>query len=96
MSILDLYRTSADFRRIKSPYTLSPAMQVQLCFRRGFARLRADLSPLISAIIAQAILAVVLGSMFFNLPETTSSLFGRSAILFYATLLNAMLASVEV
>ena len=73
----------------KSPYTISIPMQVKLCAKRGFKRLRGDYSVTISGIIANTIMALVIGSVFYNLPMDTSSFFSRGALLFFAILLNA-------
>ena len=59
-------------------------------------RLRNDLAPPISAIVGNCILAIILGSVFYNLPETTDSFYSRGALLFFATLLNAFTSGFEV
>ena len=67
-----------------------------MCTIRGFLRLRNDLAPPISGIIGNFIVAVILGSVYYNLPDTTSSFYGRTALIFFTTLLNAFITGFEV
>jgi ATP-binding cassette, subfamily G (WHITE), member 2, PDR len=83
-------------RRSKSPYTLSIPMQIKLCMRRGFQRLQKDMALLISGIISNSVMALVIGSMFYNLPNNTGSLYNRSSSLFFAILLAAFASGLEV
>ena len=78
------------------PYMASFSNQIKLCTFRGLIRLKNDLAPPISGIVGNCILAIVLGTVFFDLPENTNSFFGRSALLFFATLLNAFVSGFEV
>lgn len=83
-------------RRVKSPYTLSVAMQVKLCIERGFQRLRGDMSLTLSSMIGNSIMALIIGSVFYNLPANTGSFYYRGALLFFAILLNAFSSFLEV
>lgn len=83
-------------QRIGSPYTLSYFGQVGLCLQRGFMRLRADPSLTFTQLFSNFIMALVVGSVFYNLGETTESFFGRSALLFFAILLNAFGSALEI
>jgi ATP-binding cassette, subfamily G (WHITE), member 2, PDR len=71
-------------------------MQVKLCVRRGFQRLRGDLSLLLTGMIGNTIMALIIGSVFYNLQDNTASLYSRGALLFFAVLLNAFSSSLEV
>lgn len=71
-------------------------MQISLCLSRGFARTRADIVIVVTSAISQQILALLVGSVFYNLQQTTDALFNRSAVLFLATLLNAFQALLAV
>lgn len=79
----------AKSQRIKSPYTISLAEQINLCMVRGFQRLKGDGSLTMSMLIGNFIMALIIGSVFYNLPDNTSSFYGRGALLFFAVLLNA-------
>ena len=82
--------------RTGSPYTISLPMQVKLCMRRGFQRLKNDFSLMLSAAIGNFALALIIGSVFYNLPHNTSSFFSRGALLFFAILMNAFASALEI
>jgi ATP-binding cassette subfamily G (WHITE) protein 2 (PDR) len=83
-------------RRAKSPYTLDYFQQVQLCLWRGLLRLKGDPSLTITQLVANFILSVVVGSVFYNLPENSSSFFPRGSLIFFSILINATGSSLEV
>jgi ABC-type multidrug transport system permease subunit/ABC-type cobalamin/Fe3+-siderophores transport system ATPase subunit len=83
-------------QRAKSPYTLSYTQQVKLCLWRGFVRLKADPSITLSQLIANSIMALIISSVFFNLQPTTGSFYQRSALLFFAILMNAFGSALEI
>lgn len=82
--------------REKSPYTLSYGDQVKLCLRRGFWRLRADPSLTLTQLFGNFVMALVISSVFFNLKPTTASFYQRGALLFFAILINAFGAALEI
>lgn len=83
-------------QRVSSPYTLSYTQQVRLCLWRGFRRLMADPSLTLTQVFANTILALIIGSIFYNLNETTSSFYSRGALLFFAILMNAFGSALEI
>lgn len=83
-------------QRLKSPYTLSYIQQVKLCLWRGFKRLRADPSITLSQLFGNFIMALVIGSVFYNLQPETSSFFSRGALIFFAILMNAFGSALEI
>lgn len=83
-------------QRTKSPYTISVPMQIRLCIQRGFQRLRGDMSLALSGIIGNTIMALIIGSVFYDLPVNTGTFYSRGALLFFAILLNAFSSSLEV
>jgi len=83
-------------RREQSPYNLSVLMQVDLCVRRGYERLRGDMAVLITGVIFNAIMALVIGSVFFDLANDTGSIYSRGALIFFSILLAAFASSSEV
>ncbi|EDN03106.1 hypothetical protein HCAG_00970 [Histoplasma mississippiense (nom. inval.)] len=84
------------FNRGKSPYTISYWIQIRLCIWRGVQRLKGDLSITLTSIIGNIIMALVVASMFYNLPNDTSSFFSRGALIFFAIILNALATTLEV
>lgn len=92
---MSLRAIANDVRRAKSPYTISLPMQVRLCIRRGYQRLRGDMGILITGVIFNAVMALVIGSVFYNLPNDTGHLYSRGALLFFAILLAAFSSALE-
>ena len=82
--------------RVKSPYTMSVLEQIHLCVLRGFQRLKGDFSLTMSALIGNFIMALIIGSVFYQLPDDTTSFYSRGALLFFAVLLNAFSSALEV
>ncbi|KAF2401005.1 pleiotropic drug resistance protein PDR [Trichodelitschia bisporula] len=83
-------------QRIKSPYTLSYREQVGLCLWRGFVRLKGDPSLTFSQLFANCIMALIVGSVFYNMKQDTASFYSRGALLFFAILLNAFGSALEI
>ncbi|PQE32933.1 abc transporter cdr4 protein [Rutstroemia sp. NJR-2017a WRK4] len=78
-----------------SLYVIALREQVRLCIIRGFQRLKNDIAPPISSIAGNAILSIILGSMFYNMPNDTSSFFGRGVLIFFVVLTNTFLGAFE-
>ncbi|KAK9722189.1 Multidrug resistance protein [Basidiobolus ranarum] len=83
-------------QRVKSPYTISVWDQVKLCVVRGFQRLRGDASLTLTQLIGNFIMALIVGSVFYNLTDDTNSFYSRGALLFFAVLLNAFSSALEI
>jgi hypothetical protein len=86
----------ASGQRMKSPYTLSYMQQTRLCLWRGWKRLLADPSLTYIQLGGNTIMALVLGSIFFNLRNDTNSFYGRGGLIFFALLLSAFASVLEV
>ncbi|KAF2754023.1 putative multidrug resistance ABC transporter [Pseudovirgaria hyperparasitica] len=83
-------------QRVKSPYTLSYAQQVNLCLWRGFQRLKGDPSLTFTQLFGNFIMGLIIGSVFYNLQQDTASFFARGALLFFAILMNAFGSALEI
>ncbi|KAJ5995548.1 hypothetical protein N7481_002525 [Penicillium waksmanii] len=84
-------------RRVSSPpYTLSVVEQINLNVKRGFLRLRADMSLFYSALFGNFFISLILGSVFYNLASDTSTFYSREVLLFYAVLLAAFASALEI
>ncbi|KAH7142621.1 ABC-2 type transporter-domain-containing protein [Dactylonectria estremocensis] len=83
-------------QRSKSPYTISYARQVTLALWRGWRRLVADPGFTIASLIFNLVMAVVLGTMFFNLKEDSSTFYYRGGVIFFSLLFNAFASQLEV
>lgn len=86
----------AKSQRMKSPYTISVVDQIRLCFKRGFQRTRGDMTILLSGIFGNTVIALIIGSVFYNLENNTSALYSRGALLFFGILMAAFASSLEV
>ncbi|KAK3075150.1 Multidrug resistance protein [Teratosphaeriaceae sp. CCFEE 6253] len=86
----------AKHQRAKSPYTLSYPQQIQLCLWRGFRRLTGDPSLTFTQLFGNFATALIIGSVFYNIPQTSGSFFQRGAVLFFAILLNAFGSALEI
>jgi len=71
-------------------------MQIRLCITRGWQRLGGDMSLFYTAIFGNFCLALIIGSVFYDLGETTGSFYSRGAVLFFSILMNAMSSALEV
>lgn len=49
-----------------------------------------------NTVFGNIVLALIIGSVFYNLPNDTSSFFLRGALLFFAVLMNAFASILEV
>ena len=85
----------AKAQRVSSPYTLSYAQQVKLCLWRSWVRLKGDPSITISSMFGNAIMALVIASIFYDLKLDTASFFQRGALLFFAVVMNAFGSGLE-
>lgn len=83
-------------QRVSSPYTLSYGQQVNLCLWRGFRRLVADPSLTLTQLFGNNAMALIIGSIFYNLDDTTNSFYARGALLFFAILMNAFGSALEI
>ncbi|OQD76097.1 hypothetical protein PENDEC_c005G05946 [Penicillium decumbens] len=82
--------------RPRSPYLLSVPMQIRLCTRRAYQRMLNDLPTALSPLIVQLILSLIIGSVFYNTPNTSSYFFQKGAVCYFAVLMNALLTINEI
>lgn len=83
-------------QRKGSPFTLSYTQQIQLCLWRGWKRLTGDPSLTVGSLIGNFAMALIIGSVFYNLEKNSSSFFQRGSLLFFACLMNAFASALEV
>ena len=92
----DHVEQQARHTRDTSPYLLSVPMQIRLCLRRAFQRMRNDLPSTLSTVVVQVVLSLIIGSIFYNSPNTSSAFFQKGAVLFFAVLMNALITINEI
>ncbi|KAF3168493.1 hypothetical protein TWF225_011796 [Orbilia oligospora] len=83
-------------QRENSPYTLSYISQVKLCNWRELRKLKNDPSIPIAMLVTNIFEALIIASIFINLPQTTTSLYPRGVVLFMMILLNAFSSLIEI
>ena len=54
------------------------------------------MSLFLTGLLGQVIMALIIGSVFYNLPNDTGSLYSKGALLFFAILMAAFQSSLEV
>lgn len=86
----------AKAQRPKSPFILSYTQQILLCLWRAWQRLIGDPSVTLGQLIGNIIMSLIVGSVFYDLGQDTSSFFQRGALLFFACLMNAFASALEV
>ena len=69
-------------QRERSPYTLSYWGQISLCMWRDVHRLKNDPSVPLAMLIVNFFEALIISSIFYNLPGSTDSFFKRGGVLF--------------
>jgi ABC-type multidrug transport system ATPase subunit len=79
----------------KSPYTISLFRQVVLCAKRQMWQLKGHMSPLYIKLVSCVIYGLLIGSMFYNQPDTTEGMYSRGGVLFYSSILLAWLQMSE-
>lgn len=88
--------TQAKHARPKSPFVVSVPMQVKLNTKRSWQRIWGDKASTFTPMIFNVIIALIIGSIFFNSPAATSAFTARGAVLFFAILINALSAISEI
>ncbi|VUC35730.1 unnamed protein product [Clonostachys rosea] len=77
-------------------YVIPIWQQIVICIRRGWLRLQNNYVPTVSTVIANAILAIVVGSVYFNLPNTSESMDKRAVLIFFSLMICAFSPAFEV
>lgn len=86
----------AKHTRPKSPYIISVYMQIRLNTVRAYQRLWNDAASTISVVVTNIIMALIIGSVFYDTPNATVGFTSKCATLFFAVLLNALTAMSEI
>lgn len=89
-------REEAQSKKIEeNNYTLAFHQQVIACTKRQFLIMVGDRASLFGKWGGLLFQGLIVGSLFFNLPETTAGAFPRGGALFFLLLFNALLALAE-
>jgi ATP-binding cassette subfamily G (WHITE) protein 2 (PDR) len=90
------HAAQAHHSRPKSPFIISVPMQIKLNTKRAYQRIWNDKASTITTIVVQMIMAFIVGSVFYGTPAATQGFFSKGATLFFAVLLNALIAMSEI
>ncbi|KAK1144527.1 hypothetical protein N8T08_005400 [Aspergillus melleus] len=82
--------------RERSPYLLSIPMQFRLCLKRAYQRTRNDIPATMATAVVQIILSLIIGSIFYNTPNSTDGFFQKGAVLYFGVLMNALITVNEI
>ncbi|KAG7126348.1 ABC multidrug transporter A-1 like protein [Verticillium longisporum] len=83
-------------QRANSPFTLSYLQQMSLTLWRSTVMLKNDPSLNLTMLVTNFLQAIIVGSIFYNLPETTASFQSRAIFLFFLILMNAFSSILEI
>ncbi|KAH7017092.1 ABC-2 type transporter [Ilyonectria destructans] len=86
----------SDMQRSKSPFTLSYIEQMKLTLWRSWVLLKGDPSITATMLITNVFEALIVSSLFYNLPANTSSFFRRGILLFFIVIINAFGSILEI
>ncbi|KAK4152728.1 ABC-2 type transporter-domain-containing protein [Chaetomidium leptoderma] len=91
------YEKRTDKPRLRTTtYSASVYRQICMCLTRSVIRMRNNLAPIISGSVGQMVLAIVIGSVFYNLEPTTASFDKRAILLYFGLMLNAFSPAFEI
>lgn len=79
----------------KKNYTLSFPKQVMACTKRQYLVMIGDPQSLVGKWGGIGFQALIVGSLFYNLPNTSAGVFPRGGVIFFMLLFNALLALAE-
>jgi ATP-binding cassette subfamily G (WHITE) protein 2 (PDR) len=82
--------------RPESPYTVTLGTQIRLLTRRAWQRIWNDKSATLTQIMVNCIIALIIGSIFYGTPESTTGFYAKGSVLFMAILINALTAISEI
>lgn len=80
----------------KEPYIVSFKEQIFALCIRGWQRMAGAPEIPLTYVLGQVVLAFVVGSLFYNMPNSSGSLFHREAMIFFSLLINAFFAQMEI
>ncbi|GAA6001439.1 uncharacterized protein JCM10292_006254 [Rhodotorula paludigena] len=98
---IQAFRDSARKDRVKrqsekSPYLISYPMMVRLAMTRRFQMQMGDMATLAIVSIAALFQAIIIGSVYFQMPKDTSGFFSRGGVIFFAILYNSFTGMAEI
>lgn len=93
---LSLKNDKSRWQREKSPYTISYWAQVRLCLWRGMLQTKNEIGVPISTLIINIVQILLVSSLYYNMPNDTSTFFLRGSFIFIMILLNTFTSMLEI
>ena len=90
------YEMQAKHLGPNSPYVISVPMMIALCSKRAYYRIMNDKTSTVTTVVGQILMAIVVGTVYYGHPNTSSGFFDKGAICFFAIVLNGLIALSEV
>ncbi|KAJ2492593.1 ATP-binding cassette transporter snq2 [Coemansia sp. RSA 2050] len=88
--------TASSRLRRRSPYTTTFAYQLMRLLKREWEILLGSKATIIFKLAFNAVFAIIVGTLFLQLPSTSGGAFTRGGLLFFALLFNSLAAQVEI
>lgn len=82
--------------RSRSPYMLNLGRQFMATYIRAYQRILGDKAYTLSIVVTMAVVALVIGSMFYDIPEDTSGFFSKGGAIFFSVLFNILVNFAEI
>ncbi|KAL1961696.1 hypothetical protein VTN77DRAFT_1300 [Rasamsonia byssochlamydoides] len=86
----------SSWTRSRSPYTIDMARQFMATYVRAYQRILGDKAYTLSIVVTMAVVALVIGSMFYDIPEDTSGFFSKGGVIFFSVLFNILVNFAEI
>ncbi|KIW28533.1 hypothetical protein, variant 2 [Cladophialophora immunda] len=88
--------TKSKHQRQRSIYTVDTVTQFTANLRRSFYRFIGDKAFLGATAFSSVFMSLIMGSMFYNVPASTSGFFSKGGALFFAILFNSLQTMAEI
>lgn len=79
-----------------SPYTINFPQQLKLCCQRRFQNIVNNKAYTLTLMFAATFQSLIIGSLFYNTPQTTIGAFSRGGVLFFSCLYFCIMALAEI
>lgn len=86
----------AKHARKGSAYIITLPMQIRLAIKRRAQIIKGDLATQLVVTLASIFQALIIGSVYYQMPKNTSGFFSRGGVLFFALLYNSFTALSEI
>ncbi|KAF1961950.1 AtrD, ABC-transporter [Byssothecium circinans] len=85
-----------NFRDRTLTYFIPIWVQISICIRRGFQRLRNNYVATVSGVVGNTVIAIVVGSVYYALGDDTDAVDKRAVLQFFSLMINAYAPAFEV